>query len=75
LWQHYSHSQLESLPASVEERLAELAAAPWLVQELARSQLRSLLGVASQVSSALEVEEEAESADSLDLRDAGDARP
>jgi len=56
VWQHSSHSQLESLQASDGEPWAAPGGVPWLVLELARSQLRSLLEEVSQASSASGVE-------------------
>lgn len=58
MWQHSSPSQLESLLASDGERWAAPGDVPWLVLELARSQLRNLLEAAFQGS--LVSEEEAE---------------
>lgn len=57
MWQHSSRSQLESLQASDGERWAAPGDVPWLVLELARSQLRSLLEEGFQASSGSEEEE------------------
>jgi len=75
LWPHSLPSHLASLPASDGAPWAAPGVVPWLVLELARSQLKSLLVEASPAFSASVVEEEAEEESWEQLRADVDGRP
>lgn len=75
MWPLSSSSQDRSSPLSDAASLAELGVGPWLVQELALSQLRSLQEEVSQASSASAVAVAAPDSSEELLQDDGDARP
>lgn len=75
MWPLSSSSQDRLSPLSDADSLAELGVGPWLVQELALSQLRSLQAEASQASSESAVAEAAPDSSEELLQDDDDARP